>query len=73
MELIIDNRENIKEMFTKNDNVSFTNLEIGDYIIKYKSSDVLVIERKTIDDYCASIKDGRNREQKKKTFSKISY
>ena len=70
MELIIDNRENIKEMFTKNDNVSCANLEIGDYIIKYNSSDVLVIERKTIDDYCASIKDGRNREQKKRLLAK---
>ena len=45
-------------------------LKLGVYIIKYNSSDVLVIERKTVDDYCASVKEGR---KKKKTFDKVSY
>jgi ERCC4-type nuclease len=72
MELIIDNRENIKELFTKNENTSNSNLELGDYLIKYNNQEILVIERKTIADYCASIKDGRNREQKKRLLSNYS-
>ena len=34
MKLIIDNRENIKELFQTVENVTFDNLEIGDYLIK---------------------------------------
>ena len=72
MKLIIDNRENIKELFQISENVTFDNLEIGDYLIKNEEKDILIIERKTINDYCASIKDGRNREQKKRLLSKFT-
>ena len=72
MELVIDNRENIKNDFDNNESVRFDNLTVGDYLIKYKDKDVLVIERKTINDYCASIKDGRHREQKKRLLTKYT-
>ena len=72
MELVIDNRENIKTDFNNQDTLKYDNLEVGDYLIKYKDKDVLVIERKTINDYCASIKDGRHREQKKRLLVKYS-
>jgi len=72
MELVIDNRENIKNDFDNNESVKFDNLTVGDYLIKYKDKDVLVIERKTINDYCASIKDGRHREQKKRLLTKYT-
>ena len=68
--LIVDNRENIKEILhDKLDNVEFKNLCIGDYCFKVNEEDFLIIERKTIADYAASIKDGRNREQKKRLKS----
>lgn len=68
MEFIIDNRESLKD-FYKEKNLSyikFENLDLGDYIFKYKEEIILVIERKTIEDLAASIKDGRHREQKKR-------
>ena len=70
MELIIDNREKIKNNFSQKIEKKLINLELGDYIIKYKENDILIIERKTISDYCASIKDGRHREQKSRLISK---
>lgn len=73
MEFIIDNREStiIKNYFKeKNLNfVSFSNLDIGDYIFKYDDNIILIIERKTIEDFAASINDGRYREQKKRLLS----
>ena len=68
--LIVDNRENIKEILqNKIENVEFKNLCIGDYCFRVDSEDFLIIERKTISDYAASIRDGRNREQKKRLKS----
>jgi ERCC4-type nuclease len=68
--LIVDNRENIKELLEqKITNISFENLLIGDYCFKIDNEPFLIIERKTITDYAASIKDGRNREQKKRLLS----
>jgi ERCC4-type nuclease len=68
--LIVDNRENIKELLQKKiTNISFENLLIGDYCFKIDNEPFLIIERKTITDYAASIKDGRNREQKKRLLS----
>ena len=70
MELIIDNRETIKNYFIekKNQNnyewVTFQNLDLGDYLFKYNNQPILIIERKTIEDLASSIKDGRYREQK---------
>jgi len=49
----------------KNINVEKVNLPIGDIIIfdPVKNEDVIIIERKTISDLLASIKDGRYEEQ----------
>tara|TARA_Y200000002_G_scaffold296319_1_gene250829 strand:+ start:556 stop:1368 length:813 start_codon:yes stop_codon:yes gene_type:complete len=70
VKLIVDNRENIKEILhDKIENVKFENLCIGDYCYKINDEDFLIIERKTIADYAASIRDGRNREQKKRLKS----
>lgn len=67
IELIIDNRENIKEFISENiKNTKFENLDLGDYKFTIDGNDFLIIERKTLSDYAASIKDGRNREQKKR-------
>ena len=70
VKLIIDNRENIKDSVKeKLPDCEFSNLALGDYIFKIDDKDVLVIERKTINDYAASIVDGRNREQKKRLIT----
>lgn len=66
MELKIDNREKIKNLFPKDLNITFENLDIGDYIISKENMSYIIIERKTIPDYWSSIKDGRLREQKKR-------
>lgn len=66
MKLIIDNREKIKTQFSEKLTIEFKNLDIGDYIIEKNEKESIIIERKTIEDYAASIKDGRNREQKKR-------
>ena len=49
----------------KNINVEKINLPIGDIIIfdPVKNEDIIIIERKTINDLLASIKDGRYEEQ----------
>lgn len=66
MEIIIDNRENglIKLLEKNNNKFEKKNLEIGD--IQYVENDKLIyiIERKTVNDLGASIKDGRYKEQK---------
>lgn len=65
MELIVDNRESIRDEIKKKlDIVKFENLDIGDYMYKLDGRPFLVIERKTVCDYAASIRDGRNKEQK---------
>lgn len=67
MKLLIDNREptdiiNILKMRIKN--VEQTNLDIGDFIIKTDSDEIVMIfERKSLPDLVASIKDGRYAEQ----------
>ena len=79
VELIIDNRENIKELLLESvPDAKFENLEIGDYVFKIDEKPFLIIERKTITDYAASIVDARSREQKKrlianKNSAKIMY
>lgn len=68
----IDHREcSIKPLITSllaNNNISYIceNLECGDFIIEIDGQPLLVIERKTIKDLLASIKDGRYKEQKHK-------
>ena len=71
--LEIDYREyNVIELIKDADiNQKVCNLIIGDFIIK-KGEDVLfVIERKSIKDLCASITDGRFREQKNRLVESI--
>ena len=72
MELIIDNRESIKNNFQKYDWASYSNLALGDYVYKYNNKIVTIIERKTIEDLSASIGDGRYREQKGRLLSNFS-
>jgi len=70
VKLIVDNRESIKELvLQKVPNTTFENLTLGDYVFTVDDQVVLIIERKTINDYAASIADGRNREQKKRLVS----
>jgi ERCC4-type nuclease len=66
IELIIDNREHhLIEELQKTDQVfTIAQLELGDVVFKNDTEIVLRIERKTINDFKASICDGRNREQK---------
>lgn len=79
MELIIDNRESLKDYFSEKYKwVKTQNLDIGDYIFNYKDELACIIERKTVDDLANSIKDGRYREQKERLLklhpkSKIIY
>lgn len=70
--LKIDHREHqLKDLINLSEqlpNVSivFENLYCGDFIVEYQGVPVLVLERKTLLDLVASIKDGRYREQKAK-------
>ena len=69
---IIYNREiYIKEYFEQNKDgypsIEYENLNLGDIIIYFKETPIFIIERKTLPDLLASIKDGRYIEQKKKT------
>ena len=75
MELLIDNRESIKDRIHKETpdiNIQFANLSLGDYLFKLNDEDIVVIERKTIADYAASIRDGRHREQKARLLSNFA-
>ena len=72
MQLIIDNREpalieSCNKYFASIKNnttvIEIKTLDLGDVIIKRNDVDILVIERKTISDLLASIKDGRYEEQ----------
>lgn len=62
MNTIIDNREReiCKYFGNKTEWISYKNLDVGDITI----GDKIIIERKTLKDLSASIKDGRYREQK---------
>lgn len=66
MPFIIDNRErDLLEQFNKNNiEIETKNLDIGDIIIQFDNVEEIIIERKTIKDLAASIKDGRYKEQK---------
>ncbi len=72
----IDHREcAIKPLITsllEHDNINYTleNLDCGDFVIEIDGQPLLVIERKTIKDLLASIKDGRYKEQKHKMIEK---
>lgn len=64
--LKVDNRENFKSKFIDcNDtNIIFENLSHGDFIIEVNNSPIVLIERKTLQDLTASIKDKRWQNQK---------
>lgn len=68
--LLIDNRENIKDLLIENiPDAQLKNLEIGDYVFTINEKPFLIIERKTVTDYAASIVDARGREQKKRLIA----
>jgi len=70
--MIIDNREKDLINLLNEKQIPFQseNLELGDILYKSDNNDILLIERKTIDDLMASIKDGRHREQKLRLLKK---
>ena len=72
MNLIIDIRErslievceNLKKLdIFKNVLIKIENLDIGDIIIQKETTNIVIIERKTVSDLISSIKDGRYAEQ----------
>jgi len=72
--LKIDNREKCKEKLKSilgEKNVLFENLLIGDFEIIINDVSQLIIERKTIADFEASIIDGRYKEQKARLLSHL--
>ena len=74
MEIIIDNRENslIKLLEENNEVFIKKNLEIGDIQFMENDKLIYIVERKTINDLGASIKDGRYKEQKMRLLSNHS-
>ena len=74
MEIIIDNRENnlIKLLEENNIKCIKKNLEIGDIQFIENDKIIYILERKTINDLGASIKDGRYKEQKMRLLSNHS-
>ena len=76
--MIIDNREKdlIKLLIEKKIEIECQNLELGDIVFTNNESklngneELIMIERKTVDDLMASIKDGRHREQKIRLLKK---
>ncbi len=72
MNIIIDNREKrlIKlvialrdEYGLKNLNIEIEKLDLGDIILKKNDKEILILERKSLNDLASSIKDGRYDEQ----------
>ncbi len=68
MNIIFDSREKslyLKslDMKVENINISSRLLDIGDIIIQYEDEIKIIIERKTVNDLLASIKDNRYKEQ----------
>ena len=67
MKLLVDNREPwglIEQIKIRVENVEFSNLDIGDFIIKNDNNEMIMIfERKSLTDLISSIKDGRYLEQ----------
>ena len=72
MNLILDNRENdlIENINKLNIKFEKKNLLLGDISFNKDGKELLIIERKTLTDLLASIKDGRHREQKVRLMSK---
>jgi ERCC4-type nuclease len=68
--LKVDHREQkLKPLFdTNNVKVTYENLTFGDFQILLNNEICYILERKTIDDLLASVKDGRYSNQKAKLF-----
>jgi ERCC4-type nuclease len=77
MEIIIDTREHdLYEKITtlpqeKNVTIVKQTLPLGDIILRRDNAEILVIERKTIDDLIASTKDGRYTEQSYRLYNTV--
>lgn len=78
MKIIIDYRENdlyekiLKIEYGSSIEIIKENLHLGDIVFRYNEIDILIIERKTINDLCASIKDGRYKEQSYRLLNSVS-
>lgn len=71
--LKIDNRECLKDRFSKCDEICIhlENLPLGDFIIEVNNQILVLIERKTLQDLTSSIKDGRFHNQKKHLLDSV--
>ena len=70
--LILDTREkHLIEYLTGKVEFTVEQLAVGDIIIREEGSDILTIERKTVEDLKASICDSRHREQKARLLSTV--
>jgi ERCC4-type nuclease len=69
MSITLDTREKSIFKFFPESDVQIKRLDVGDIIIDYPEGSKLIIERKTIQDLQASIRDGRYREQKKRLMA----
>lgn len=71
--LKVDNRECLKEKLSKCDDIiiKLENLPLGDFIIEVNNQILVLIERKTLQDLTASIKDGRLHSQKKHLIDSV--
>jgi ERCC4-type nuclease len=69
LRLIVDHRENAVKQILQEPDVEYAMLEHGDFAFEYNGEIKLIIERKTIPDLCASIKDMRYKNQKQSLLS----
>jgi ERCC4-type nuclease len=77
LHLRIDNREQFRDRLSTSirnidrdaaTTITIETLPVGDFLFEWNGEPVLVIERKTLADYAASIRDGRHREQKRRLY-----
>jgi ERCC4-type nuclease len=69
LRLIVDHRENAVKQILQEPYIEYQMLEHGDFAFEYNGEMKLIIERKTIPDLCASIKDMRYKNQKQSLLS----
>ena len=70
IEIIIDSRETeLIRILSKS--ITVKTLDIGDIQFRHNDKDVLLLERKTVADLAASIKDGRYHEQKARLMASM--
>lgn len=79
MKIIVDSRERAVVSYFDSEIISVEQITVGDYAIMIDEKVVAVIERKTLDDYGASIRDGRAANKSKlvdfrnKTGARLFY